>query len=86
MSPRRTLAASLVVTFPTTQAAMACEELCERRGLPGRMIPVPSQISAGCGLAWKASPQDGDALSGALAEGGVPVSGMDVIDLWEISR
>lgn len=32
---------ALVLTFPTTAAAMACEELCGRAGLPGRMIPVP---------------------------------------------
>ena len=44
---------SLVITFPTTAAAMACEDLCKKKGLPGRMIPVPGQISAGCGLAWK---------------------------------
>ena len=77
---------ALVLTFPTTAAAMACEELCGRAGLPGRMIPVPGQISAGCGLAWKAAPQDQDALVLALAEAGVAVEGADVIEMLEFVR
>lgn len=77
---------ALVLTFPTTAAAMACEELCGRAGLPGRMIPVPGQISAGCGLAWKAAPQDQDALVSALAEAGVAVEGGDVIEMLEFVR
>ena len=35
-----------VVTFSTTTAAMKME-------FPGRLIPIPSEISAQCGLAWK---------------------------------
>lgn len=77
---------ALVLTFPTTAAAMACEELCGQAGLPGRMIPVPGQISAGCGLAWKATPQDQDALVSALAEAGVAVEGADVIEMLEFVR
>lgn len=77
---------ALVLTFPTTAAAMACEELCGQAGLPGRMIPVPGQISAGCGLAWKAAPQDQDALVSALAEAGVAVEDADVIEMLEFVR
>lgn len=74
---------SLVVTFPTTAAAMSCEECCGRRGLPGRMIPVPGEVSAGCGLAWKAAPGDREALAAALEEDGVPVEGMTIVELLE---
>lgn len=42
-----------VITFRTTTEAMAMEKYCEQHGLPGRMIPVPREISAGCGLAWR---------------------------------
>ena len=44
----------LVVTFDATAAAMAAEKYCLERGVPGRLIPVPREITAGCGLAWKA--------------------------------
>ena len=74
---------SLVVTFPTTAAAMSCEECCERRGLPGRMIPVPGEVAAGCGLAWKATPGDREELAAALEADGVSVEGMTVIELLE---
>ena len=26
--------------------------------MPGRIIPMPPQISAGCGMVWKADPAD----------------------------
>lgn len=77
---------ALVVTFPTTAAAMACEQLCGEQGLPGRMIPVPGEISAGCGLAWKAAPQDCDVLASALDAAGVAVEGMDVIEMLEFVK
>lgn len=42
----------LVVTFHTTADAMAMEKACKNAEVPGRLIPVPRTISAGCGLAW----------------------------------
>ena len=41
----------LVVTFHTTADAMAMEKACKEKGAEGRLIPVPREISAGCGLA-----------------------------------
>ena len=46
----------LVITFHTTTDAMAMERLCKERSAGGRVIPVPSSISADCGLAWCADP------------------------------
>ena len=46
-----------VVTFRTTTGAMAMEGACREAGLPGRLIPVPRAITAGCGMCW-AAPQD----------------------------
>ena len=40
----------LIVTFHTTTAAMAMEKACAAAGIPGRLIPVPREITAGCGL------------------------------------
>lgn len=47
----------LIVTFHTTTAAMAMELACDQAGLPGRLIPVPRKITAGCGMAWSAPPE-----------------------------
>lgn len=42
----------LIVTFHTTADAMAMEKACKEHNVPGRLIPVPRVISAGCGLSW----------------------------------
>ena len=38
----------LVVTFHTTADAMAMEKACREQDVPGRLIPVPRSVSAGC--------------------------------------
>lgn len=43
-----------VVTFPSTTGAMAMEQACKKAGVPGRLIPIPRSITAGCGLCWAA--------------------------------
>lgn len=52
----------LVVTFHTTADAMAMEKACKAQNAPGRLIPVPRAISAGCGLSWCAELECRDAL------------------------
>ncbi len=49
---------TLIVAFDRTTDAMAMEAACRRDGVPGRLIPMPPQISAGCGMVWKADPAD----------------------------
>ena len=44
---------SLVISFNKTVDAMAVEEYCLKNNVSGRLIPLPKEISAGCGLAWK---------------------------------
>lgn len=44
----------LIITFDTVTAAMAMESACAAGDMPGRLIPVPREISAGCGMAWSA--------------------------------
>ena len=43
----------LLITFHTTAGAMAMEKRCRAAGLAGRLIPVPREITADCGLAWR---------------------------------
>lgn len=46
----------LVITFHTTAEAIALEAICKKESIPGRLIPVPRQISSGCGLSWSMPP------------------------------
>lgn len=48
---------TLVFSFHTTADAMHTESVMKQASLPGRIIPVPRTMSAGCGLAWGMSPE-----------------------------
>lgn len=50
----REKALKAVYTFHTTTEAMKMEQCARKQGIPGRLIPVPRQISVGCGMAWAA--------------------------------
>ena len=72
---------TLVITFKTTTQAMAVEKFCQSNNLPGRIIPVPREITAGCGLSWKAAPDDREALEMGLTESGLGWQEMYVIEI-----
>ena len=72
---------TLIITFATTTQAMAMEKFCADNGLPGRIIPVPREITAGCGLSWKAAPEDREKLEAALAEHGVKWQEMHILEI-----
>ena len=55
----------LVVTFHTTADAMAMEKA------PGRIIPVPRAISAGCGLSWCADLSDKERIAEVMQSVGI---------------
>lgn len=61
----------LVVTFHTTADAMAMEKACKEHGAPGRLIPVPRSISAGCGLSWCAALTDADVIKEVMKNVGI---------------
>ncbi len=58
----------LVITFRTTTDAMAMEDACLKRQAPGRLIPVPKAISAGCGLAWCAGLEEKELLKDLMRQ------------------
>ena len=58
----------LIITFHTTAAAIAMERLCRDKGLPGRLIPVPRELTADCGMAWCAGVEDKPALEAMVEQ------------------
>jgi len=42
-----------ILTFENTHQAIACEKAMQNQGLPVRIIPVPTELTAGCGLALR---------------------------------
>lgn len=65
-----------VVTFATTAGAMAMEEACRAAGLPGRLIPVPRSITAGCGVCWAAPPDARETLEDLVVREKLDVDGL----------
>lgn len=41
-----------VLGFFTTADAMETERVMRENGIGGRLIPIPREMSAGCGMAW----------------------------------
>lgn len=70
-----------VVTFRTTAGAMAMEAACRAANLPGRLIPVPRSVSAGCGLCWAAPPDSREALEELVIKKRLDVDGIYAIIL-----
>ena len=58
----------VIFTFHTTAAAMATEKLCQERSIPGRLIPAPRSITADCGIAWAAPPEERERIENELPE------------------
>ena len=65
----------LIITFHTTAAAIAMEKLCRAKDLPGRLIPVPRELTADCGMAWRAEIDRRAALEALAAGEGLEVEG-----------
>lgn len=61
----------LVIAFDTTAAALAFEAAAPAAGLTGRLIPVPTAITAGCGLAWRDDPASRNAARALLEQEGI---------------
>lgn len=78
----RTKTLKPVVTFATTSDAMAMEAAAREYGIPGRIIPVPSEIDAGCGLSWCAGMDEKEALLVGIAEHNIPYEGLFEVLLY----
>ena len=65
-----------IVTFRTTTGAMAMERACKESGVPGRLIPVPRTITAGCGMCWAAPKEAREAVEELVMDRHLDVDGI----------
>ena len=59
-----------IFTFHTTAAAMEMEAFCREQGIRGRLVPVPRELSAGCGIAWR---MEHERFQGVIAESQIEI-------------
>ena len=64
-----------MVVFPTTTDAMHMQQAAKKYKLPGRMIPLPGGLEAGCGLAWCTLPEQKNMLEALTEELGINTQG-----------
>lgn len=62
-----------LIAFASTADAILFEKKAMAAQLPGRLIPLPPVISAGCGMAWKIKKQEADNLLSVTDALGVPI-------------
>lgn len=65
----------IVLTFRSTTDAVAAEDYFMEKEIPGRIIPVPRDISASCGLAWCGSVETAGDIEHAKLLGRVRIEG-----------
>lgn len=66
----------VLITFHTTTDALTMERMCQAKGVPGRLIPVPGIITAGCGMCWSAPAQARSNLLDAVERFAIPKAGV----------
>lgn len=57
-----------IITFNSTHTAIDTEQKLLAAGLKVRLIPVPTQITAGCGLSLRFAEKDCTAISALMPE------------------
>lgn len=48
----------VILSFSSYEQAMEMEDFCRASGIPGRLIPLPPKVHAGCGLCWRMDPEE----------------------------
>ncbi len=79
---KRTKKDYIVLSFASYENAMEMEAFCHAGQIPGRLIPLPPQVSAGCGLCWRMEPQEWEAAEDAIRTQGPIFSGPHPVRLW----
>lgn len=70
----------LIITFPTTTAAMAMDATCSPED--GRLIPIPKEISGSCGLAWCSRPEKESLLLDIMEKNHISYEQKKVVELY----
>lgn len=64
----------VIVTFTTTSEALKMEKACRKNHIKGKLIPVPREISAGCGMAWSSEIELKDSLLKIVDENSIKIN------------
>lgn len=71
-----------VFSFAKTSDAMKMDKLNNENKLPGKMIPVPREISAGCGIAYSIDVGFRDKVETLAKESAVNIESIHEIKMY----
>ncbi|MBG9980249.1 DUF3343 domain-containing protein [Facklamia sp. DSM 111018] len=69
----------LYVTFNTTTDSIEAESLFKSKGIPGRLVIIPRELSAGCGMAWRSEPNWKDLIEKTADENSLSLKQLAII-------
>lgn len=75
-----------IVAFPNTTQAMMLQSVASREGLPGRIIPVPRNLKAGCGMAWMVPEECEQQIRDAIQRHRINTDAMEIMEYGLRSR
>jgi hypothetical protein len=69
-----------VILVHSTSHAVQAERVLKRAGLKIKLVPTPRHLSSDCGSAVRIAAADRDRGEAALAEAGVPLDRIEILD------
>ncbi len=76
----------IVLAFATNEAAMTTEKFCREAKIPGRLIPLPEEVSAGCGIAWRMEVRDWEQHRTVLTGADLSVESVNTVRQWVFQK
>lgn len=70
----------LIITFNTTTDVLMSEKVFKENNIFGKIISIPSEISAGCGLTWESKIELKEELIKILKENAIQYDNIYEID------
>lgn len=64
----------LVITFASPTQAFAFEAACKQHEIIGRLLPVPVELTGGCGIGWTSRIEDKELVKKFIKENNLSVN------------
>lgn len=70
----------IFISFSEMYDALQCEKVCRVQQIPGKLVTIPRELSAGCGYAWRSEATYQDIILTLLEEKGVAFEAAHCLD------
>lgn len=71
----------LIITFNTTADAMALEDIFKQNNMSGRLIPIPRQLSSGCGMAYRINIEAKEKVTDIIKQNNLNINELEIVEL-----